>query len=71
MIKIENSLFLPENAPGSAEILATLLYFGLEEDRFTFAPASGGAVDILTGTHSVFDLPDTQAETFVFSDPSH
>jgi len=31
----------------------------------------GGAVDILTGTHSVFDLLDTQAETFVFSDPSH
>jgi len=33
--------------------------------------AVGGAVDILTGTHSVFDLLDTQAETFVFGDPSH
>ena len=29
------------------------------------------AVDLLKGTHSIFDLLDTEADTFVFDDPSH
>ncbi len=37
-------MLLPEDSPSSPEILATLLYFGLKEDRFTFAPASGGVL---------------------------
>ena len=36
-----------------------------------FGDVVGGAFDLLKGTHSVFDLLDTQAETFVFDDPSH
>jgi len=44
MIDIGNGLFLPEDSPASPEILATLLYFGLKEDRFTFAPGSGGVL---------------------------
>ncbi|MCG6878875.1 MAG: hypothetical protein LJE96_06970 [Deltaproteobacteria bacterium] len=44
MIDTGNGLFLPENSPASPEILATLVYFGLKEDRFTFAPASGGVL---------------------------
>ncbi len=44
MIEIGNGLFLPEDSPASPEIVATLLHFGLEEDRFSFAPASGGVL---------------------------
>jgi len=58
MIEIGNSLFLPENAPGSAEILGTLLYFGLKEDRFTFAPASGGVV-AFSLDHGILWFPKT------------
>ena len=58
MIAIENGLFLPEDLPGSPEILATLLYFGLKEDRLTFAPASGGAV-VFSLDHGILWFPKT------------
>ena len=56
MIAIENGLFLPEDLPGSPEILATLLYFGLKEDRLTFAPASGGVV-VFSLDHGILWFP--------------
>ena len=58
MIAIENGLFLPEDLPGSPEILATLLHFGLKEDRFTFAPASGGVV-VFSLDHGILWFPKT------------
>jgi hypothetical protein len=58
MIDIDNGLFLPEDSPASPEILATLLYFGLKEDRFTFAPASGGVL-ALSLDHGILWFPKT------------
>jgi hypothetical protein len=58
MIDIDNGLFLPEDSPASPEILATLLYFGLKEDRFTFAPASGGVL-AFSLDHGILWFPKT------------
>ena len=58
MIDLNNGLFLPEDSPASPEILATLLYFGLKEDRFTFAPASGGAL-AFSLDHGILWFPKT------------
>ena len=58
MIDINNGLFLPEDSPASPEILATLLYFGLKKDRFTFAPASGGVL-AFSLEHGILWFPKT------------
>ena len=58
MIDLNNGLFLPEDSPASPEILATLLYFGLKENRFTFAPASGGVL-AFSLDHGILWFPKT------------
>ena len=58
MIDIDGGLLLPEDSPASPEILATLLYFGLEENRFTFAPASGGVL-AFSLDHGILWFPKT------------
>jgi hypothetical protein len=58
MIDIGNGLFLPEDSPASPEILATLLYFGLKKDHFTFAPASGGVL-VFSPEHGILWFPKT------------
>ncbi len=58
MIDIDNGLLLPKDSPASPEILATLLYFGLKEDRFTFAPASGGVL-VFSVEYGIMWFPKT------------
>ena len=58
MIDIDNGLFLPEDSPASPEIMVTLLYFGLKEDRFTFASASGGVL-VFSLDHGILWFPKT------------